>query len=207
MARKNRLVLSTLTTAVMAVTVSMATVAPAHATLEAAYQPLAQQAYGQAYSATSVTLSTPIVALKSADGSECPAELNSHARFVKPRFSWTIYETGRGYVSTSCRGFKKISIYALISDKGVPPFATVYNASVSNSASNTSSNPNISFEVRPEQNVNAYKFPDDYHGPGSTIDWTFRYVIEYAPGWTGPASVCHGFKSVQPGDPAFVPCT
>lgn len=163
-----------------------------------------QQWYDQAVDSSTPVVSIPFRGLRTGSAEACGMEASFKVGYKKPRFSWHLYEFGEAKTNGSCSGFRKVQLSALVSDKGVPLFSSTYNASASDQSDVNS--PYAYLRAFAEQNVSALNFPGDWHGFGSTINWTMRVHIDWKPGWTGDTDLCLGAYATVPATPTFVPC-
>lgn len=136
-----------------------------------------------------------VVAVPNISGGACIVNMTASAGYSKPRFTFVIRESGsvEARPSGDCSGvILDNHVFSGISDHGVGPLASTHSTSDS---SGTSGNGVAYTNVY--QEVSAYSFPADYHGPGSLIRWTDRVSILVPQ--AGRLQFCAEFTAIMPG--------
>jgi hypothetical protein len=167
----------------------------------APWDTLAPLAVAQSASATGLALTIPFVGV-STDGKTCTGEFGAQVGYNKPSGQVTNYEWGKAKYADSCTAYTNVTLSGLITDLGLPFLSTPHSQAVQGSTNG----PNAYVYANPEQYVPLYTFPADWHAQGSSITWSFRLHIQWAPGWSGDSDLCLGAIAAYGGPVVQTPC-
>lgn len=166
-------------------------------------QTLADQAVQTDVSGQTVNVAIPVVAA-SKSGATCRFELNLEASYQHRKWQTSTLEQGYTKTAGSCQGLLASHADIDISDMGIVLISQTHEVFNSDSGGAVYTY----LQAGAMQNVPLFQlFGTDYHMFGSTIQWTFHWTFDYAPGWTGPTNECvYAFATWgQPGIET-VPC-